>query len=37
MEMHLAAMRADGDPIPEPTTRTAYVEMTGYAPATRRR
>jgi predicted RNase H-like HicB family nuclease len=26
VEMHLAAMDADGDPIPEPTTQAAYVE-----------
>ena len=27
VEMHLAAMRADGDPIPEPTTVTGTVEV----------
>jgi len=27
VEIHLAAMDADGDPIPEPTTQAAYVEM----------
>jgi predicted RNase H-like HicB family nuclease len=26
VEMHLEAMRADGDPIPEPTTLADYVE-----------
>jgi len=26
IEMHLKAMREDGDPIPEPTTRADYVE-----------
>jgi predicted RNase H-like HicB family nuclease len=33
MEMHLAAMYADGDPIPEPTTQAGYVEMAGYSPS----
>ena len=27
MEMHLSAMRADGDPIPEPTTVTDQIEV----------
>jgi predicted RNase H-like HicB family nuclease len=27
IEMHLRAMREDGDPIPEPTTRADYFEM----------
>jgi predicted RNase H-like HicB family nuclease len=27
IEMHLEAMRADGDLIPEPTTRADYFEM----------
>ncbi len=27
MEMHLALMRADGDPIPEPTTATDYIQV----------
>jgi predicted RNase H-like HicB family nuclease len=26
VEVHVAAMDADGDPIPEPTTQTDYVE-----------
>jgi predicted RNase H-like HicB family nuclease len=26
IEMHLEAMRADGDPIPQPTTRADYFE-----------
>ena len=32
VEMHLEAMRADGDPIPEPTTVSKYIE-TPAAPA----
>lgn len=27
IEMHLGAKRADGDPIPEPTTRADYIEL----------
>ena len=27
MEMHLAAMREDGDPIPEPSTTAEMVEV----------
>ena len=27
MEMHLSAMRADGDPIPEPTTMADQIEV----------
>ena len=27
IEMHLEAMRSDGDLIPEPTTRADYIEM----------
>jgi predicted RNase H-like HicB family nuclease len=27
IEMHLAGMREDGDPIPEPTTEVAFVEV----------
>ena len=27
IEMHLDAMRADGDPIPKPTTSAEYVEV----------
>ena len=27
IQFHLDGMRADGDPIPEPTTVTAYVEL----------
>jgi predicted RNase H-like HicB family nuclease len=26
VELHLESMRADGDPIPEPTTRADYVD-----------
>jgi predicted RNase H-like HicB family nuclease len=26
VELHLEAMREDGDPIPEPTTRADYVD-----------
>jgi predicted RNase H-like HicB family nuclease len=26
IEMHLAGMREDGDPIPEPTTQVEYIE-----------
>jgi predicted RNase H-like HicB family nuclease len=32
MEMHLAAMHADKDPIPEPTTEAGYIEVPGYTP-----
>lgn len=28
IQMHLATMRADGDPIPEPSTVVDYVEVT---------
>jgi len=28
IEFHLDGMREDGDPIPEPSTRVAYVEVT---------
>ncbi|MGI8962279.1 MAG: type II toxin-antitoxin system HicB family antitoxin [Bryobacteraceae bacterium] len=28
IEMHLEGMREDGDPIPEPTTQAALVEVT---------
>jgi len=28
IEMHLAGMREDGDPIPPPTTRVEYVDVT---------
>ena len=27
IEMHLGAMRTDGDVVPEPTTRADYIEM----------
>ena len=27
IEFHLEGMRADGSPIPEPTTRIAYVDV----------
>lgn len=27
IEAHLALMRADGDPIPEPSTRADYIEV----------
>jgi predicted RNase H-like HicB family nuclease len=27
IEIHLAGMREDGDPIPEPTTQIAYAEV----------
>ena len=27
IEMHLAGMREDGDPIPEPTTQAALVDV----------
>jgi len=27
IEMHLAGMREDGDPIPEPTTAAEYLEV----------
>ena len=27
IKMHLAAMRRDGEPIPEPTTRADYAEV----------
>jgi len=27
LEIHLAAMRADQDPIPEPTTEAGYIEV----------
>ena len=33
MEMHLAAMNADGDPIPDPTTQADYIEMPRYVPS----
>lgn len=35
MEMHLAAMYADGDPIPDPTTQAGYIEVPGYYTPTR--
>jgi predicted RNase H-like HicB family nuclease len=28
-KMHLDAMRRDGDPIPEPTTHSDYLELAG--------
>ena len=28
-EMHLEAMREDGDPIPEPSTQSGYLELAG--------
>jgi predicted RNase H-like HicB family nuclease len=28
IEFHLDGMREDGDPIPEPSTRVTYVEVT---------
>jgi len=28
-KMHLDAMRADGDPIPEPTTQGDYLDLAG--------
>ena len=28
-EMHLEAMRKDGDPIPEPSTQSDYLELAG--------
>ncbi len=34
VELHLEAMRADGDPIPEPSAISEYVEAPGGAPAT---
>jgi len=33
LEMHLAAMQADGDSIPEPTTMADYVDVAGYTPS----
>jgi predicted RNase H-like HicB family nuclease len=27
IEIHLASMREDGDPIPEPTTATDYIQV----------
>jgi predicted RNase H-like HicB family nuclease len=30
MEMHLAAMRADNDPIPTPTTQASYIATPRY-------
>jgi len=33
IETHLAAMYADGDPIPDPTTQADYIEMPGYTPS----
>jgi predicted RNase H-like HicB family nuclease len=27
IEMHLAGMREDGDPVPEPTTAAEYLEV----------
>ena len=33
LEMHLAAMHADGDSIPEPTTIADYVDVAGYTPS----
>ena len=32
MDMHLAAMYADGDPIPEPASQAGYIEMPRYTP-----
>ncbi len=29
IEMHLRAMRKDGDAIPEPTTQSEYLELAG--------
>ncbi len=33
VEMHLEAMRADGEPIPEPSAISEYVEADGAIPA----
>jgi predicted RNase H-like HicB family nuclease len=33
MEMHLAAMHRDHDPILDPVTETGYIEVLGLAPA----
>jgi predicted RNase H-like HicB family nuclease len=30
IDMHLAAMRADNDPIPMPTTQASYIAMPRY-------
>lgn len=33
IEIHLAAMYADGDLIPDPTTQADYIEIPRYAPS----
>ncbi len=35
IELHLAAMRADGDPIPKARTRASYIKLPGPTPARR--
>jgi hypothetical protein len=32
IEMHLAGMREDGDPVPEPTTAAEYLEVPVHLP-----
>ena len=36
IEMHVAALRADGDPVPEPTTATDYIEVPEVAYASQK-